>query len=168
MKAKKYRLQTVLEIRNRAKDETARIVALRLHQLEEAEIELNNRRKQLQACYEKQNQAQTLMNNELNKGIQTKDVLAHQNFLNDLRVYEIELQTAVDKQIQTVSKAENEVEIAREKLMEAARDVKSIEIHKENWQTTQRTEINRKEEKLSDEIGAILHGRNKKSGDITS
>lgn len=159
MKAKKYRLETVLEIRRRAKDEAAQLVALRFQQLEQAEAELNRRRRKLQECFERQDQAQFLMSSELEKGIQAQNILAHQHFLNDLRKIEIELQTAVDRQIQNVAKAEKEVETAREKLIETARDLKSIENHKDNWKTVQRVEENRREQKISDEIGAILYGR---------
>lgn len=163
MKAKKYRLETVLDIRNRAKDEAARQVALRFQQLEKAEQELARRRMNLQNCYEKQNQAQAKMSEDLSKGLQAQSILAHQNYLNDLRKQEIELQAEVEKQIQTVANAEKEVEKAREKLVEAARELKAIEVHKENWKISERTEENRREQKISDEIGSILHGRRKKS-----
>jgi flagellar export protein FliJ len=161
MKAKKYRLETVLGIRNRAKDEAARQVALRLQQLQAAEEELNRRQMKLQACYERQNQAQTLMNEDVSKGIQAQNILAHQNYLNDLRKIEIELKADVEKQINNVSKAENELALSREKLVESARELKSIEVHKTNWQLTENTQQVRREQKISDEIGAILHGRRK-------
>ena len=161
MKAKKYRLETVLGIRGRAKDEAAKGVAARLQQLEKAEEELNYRRRRLQACYERQDQAQTLMNTELNKGLQARSILEHQNYLNDLRKTEAQLQEEVEKQIQTVARAEKELEAAREKLIEAARELKAIEVHKTNWQDSERAQENRRSQKISDEIGAILHGRRK-------
>lgn len=163
MKAKKYRLQKVLEIRNRAQEESARIVALRFQQLEQAEEELNRRQKWLQACYEKQNQAQLIMDEDLNKGIQANNILRHRNYLDDLRKVETELKADVEKQIQIVAKAEKEVEAAREKLLESSRELKTIEIHKTKWQTTERIEQNRQEQKISNEIGAILHNRRKTS-----
>jgi len=163
MKAKKYRLETVLGIRHRAKDEAARQVAVRLQQLQAAEEELNRRQMKLQNCYERQNQAQAQMQEELIKGIRAQSILAHQNFLNDLRKLEIDLKEEVEKQIQTVAKAEKELEAAREKLIESARDLKSIEVHKANWQVSERREQTRREQKISDEIGAILHGRRESS-----
>ncbi|HVE55820.1 MAG TPA: flagellar export protein FliJ [Pyrinomonadaceae bacterium] len=159
MKTKKYRLETVLGIRNRAREEAARQVAVRLGQLEQAEQELNRRQLKLQACYEQQNKAQTAMSEELNQGIQARNILAHQNYLNDLRKLEIELKNDVEKQIQAVTKAEKELETAREKLVETARELKSIEVHKENWQVSEQKAQNKREQKISDEIGAILHGR---------
>ena len=163
MKAKKYRLETVLGIRNRAKEEAARQVAVRLQQLQAAEEELTRRQRRLQACYEQQNKAQNAMNEELSRGLQAREILAHQNFLNDLRKLEIELQADVEKQIQIVSKAEKELQTAREKLAESARDLKSIEVHKENWRISQNKEQTKREQKISDEIGAILHNRRESS-----
>jgi flagellar export protein FliJ len=159
MKAKKYRLEAVLGIRHRAKDEAARLVALRFQQLERAEEELNRRQMNLRDCYERQNQAQAMMNEELSKGTQAQNILAHQNYLNDLRKMESRLASEVEKQIQVVTKAEKEVEAAREKLIESARELKTIEVHKANWQSVERSAENRREQKISDEIGSILHGR---------
>jgi flagellar export protein FliJ len=161
--AKKYRLETVLGIRNRVREEAARQVALRLQQLQSAEEELARRQRKLQACYEQQNKAQASMNEDLRGGLQARNILAHQNYLNDLRKLEIELEAEVEKQIQTVTKAEKELEAAREKLVESARDLKSIEVHKANWQDSQNKEQTRREQKMSDEIGAILHGRRERS-----
>lgn len=163
MKTKKYRLETVLNIRNRTREEAARQVALRLQQLQAAEDELARRQRKLQNCYEQQNTAQAAMNEELRGGIQARSVIAHQNFLNDLRQIEIELKADVEKQINAVTKAEKELEAARDKLIEAARDLKSIEVHKENWKASEQKEQNRREQKISDEIGAILHGRRESS-----
>lgn len=159
MKAKKYRLQTVLELRSRAREEAARLVAARLEQLRAAEEELTRRQKRLQACFEQQNTAQKAKNEELSRGIEARQIIAHQNFLNDLRAREIELQAEVEKQIQAVARAERELASAREKLSETARELKSIETHKTNWQAAEHKEKNRVEQKISDEIGAILHGR---------
>ncbi len=159
MKAKKYRLETVLGLRRRAKDEAAQMVARRFEQLEQAEAELVRRRGALQACYERQNQAQSLMNDEMRRGLQARGVVAHQNYLNDLRQIEKELAAAVEKQIAVVRSAEREVEAARLKLIEAARDVRSIEVHKEGWIAAEREVETRRAQKISDEIGAILHGR---------
>lgn len=161
MKAKKYRLQTVLTLRSRAKDEAARLVALRYEQLASAEEELLKRQRNLQSCYEKQTQAKTAMNEELDQGIQAKGVVSHRIFLKDLREQEIELKDAVEKQKTKVKRAEDEVEAARGKLVEAAKELRAIEVHKENWLTAEKTTENRHEQKLSDEIGAILHGRGK-------
>ena len=159
MKAKKYRLETVLTLRSRTRDEAAQQVALRLHELQAAEDELARRRKKLQTCLEQLDKANAQMNAELEKGIQAREILAHQSFLNDLKKQEADWQRAVEEQTETVSKAEKLLAAAREKLNEAARELKSMETHRANWQSAREKEENRREQKISDEIGAILHGR---------
>ena len=162
MDAKKYRLETVLEVRNRAKDEAARAVSMRMQKLELEESELFRRRTDLESCLERLEKAQTVMSEGFAKGIQAKDALAHQLFLDDLRKNEITLRAAMSEQTEAVSLAARELEAARSNLIEATREVKAIETHKMNWETTQKSETDRKVQKIDDEIGAILHSRNKK------
>lgn len=157
MKSKKYRLETVLGARSRARDEAAHRVSLRLNDLEAAEKELARRREKLQACIEKQNKAQAQMDEELNDGIRAQAVLAHQSYLNDLKKREKELRAEVENLRETAKQAEKELAAARENLAESARDLKSIETHRMNWQTAQDKEENRREQKIGDEIAAILH-----------
>ncbi|HEY0048608.1 MAG TPA: flagellar export protein FliJ [Pyrinomonadaceae bacterium] len=159
MKSKKYRLETVLEIRGRVKDEAARQVAVRLEQLARAEAELKRRLKELENCRERRRKAQNAMFTELSAGTQAHNITAHKDFLGQLKETENELEAAVEQQKQTVAAAEREVAQAREKLIEAAKDLKAIEVHKSNWKITERTAETRREQKISDEIGAILHGR---------
>lgn len=163
MALKKYRLETVLTIRAAAKTEAARQIALRYEKLTRAEEELNRRQMSLQACFECQNRAQAALREDLTIVSQARKILAHKNYLRDLRNLEAELQTAVEQQKKAVVKAEVEVEAARGKLIEAARELKAIETHKTNWQTAESAAAGRREQKLSDEIGSILHGIRGKS-----
>lgn len=163
MALKKYRLETVLTIRAAAKTEAARQIALRYEKLTRAEEELNRRQMSLQACFECQNRAQAALREDLTIVSQARKILAHKNYLRDLRNLEAELQTAVEQQKKAVVKAEVEVEAARGKLIEAARELKAIETHKANWQTAESAAAGRREQKLSDEIGSILHGIRGKS-----
>jgi len=159
MKSKKYRLETVLDIRGRVRDEAARQVALRLEQLARAEAELNRRLNELENCRERRQKAQNAMFEQINTGTQAHHITAHKDFLGQLKETEIELEAGVEQQKETVANAEREVAAAREKLIEAAKDLKAIEVHKSNWNAAARTAETRREQKISDEIGAILHGR---------
>jgi len=159
VKTKKYRLETVLGVRSRARDEAARQVSLRLNDLETAEKELARRREKLQACVERQNKAQAQLDEVLKGGTQAQAVVAHQSYLNDLKLQEKELQIEVEEQTAAVEQAEKALTAARENLAESARDLKSIEMHRANWQSVNEREENRREQKISDEIAAILHGR---------
>jgi flagellar export protein FliJ len=163
MTSKKYRLETVLEIRGRAKTEAARSLALRLEQLALAEAELNRRRKELENCRARRLKAQDAMFSQLSVGTQAHNITAHKDFLGQLKETENELEAAVEQQRQAVADAEREVAAAREKLIEAAKDLKAIEVHKSNWKTAEQKAETRRDQKISDEIGAILHGRRERS-----
>lgn len=163
MKSEKYRLQTVLEVRRQSKDEAAKIVALCLQQLEQEKTALRRCQSALKDCLDKMDQSISLMNNELNKGIQAQNILQHRNFLEDLRKLEIKLKAEVEEQTHLVRKTEKDLETAREKLLDSTRDLKTIENHKTNWQELEHLKSNRREQKITDEIGAILHERGKSS-----
>lgn len=158
MKARKYRLQTVLNVRNRAREEAARLVAVCLEQLAHVEAELSERELNLQACCEKQKEVQAVLNLALETGALAKSIITHRTFLKDLREQECDFKSLVEQQQVKVKQAETAVEAARQKLFEASKELKAIEIHKENWVTAERTGEHRREQKITDEIGSILHG----------
>lgn len=103
------------------------------------------------------------MNDALNQGLEARRILGHQTFIKDLRRVEEELKTSVEQQTTILARAEKDLAAAREKLFETAKELKSIEVHKENWTNVEKTARDRREEKISDEIGAIIHGRRNRS-----
>lgn len=163
MKSEKYRLQTVLEIRRKTNEEAAKLVALQQQHLEYEKSLLHRYQNELNDCVEKINQNILILNNELENGLQTQNILQRRNFINDLRKLEKKLTTEVEKQSQLVRKTEKDLEKSRQRLFETARELKTIENHKINWQESEQTKSNRREQKITDEIGAILHERGKSS-----
>lgn len=157
MAKEKYRLQTVLEIREKAKKDAAQIVAVRRQQLAAAEAELERCQQAVQANLKRQRNQQTLMFSEMDGGAQIKQISAYRTHLADLREQELDLRAAVVKQELVVEKAQAEVEKALEFLAEATKEMKVIEKHKETWRINLKKESERKEQKLNDEIGAILY-----------
>lgn len=159
MKPKDYRLQTVLKIRESARDEAGRLVAQRLEELDTANTELSIRQNELLACYEKQDQKQVAMNEMLESGTLARNLIRHRVFLDDLRESEYQLKQSAEKQKKTVMRAENELDTARDTLIDATRDFKAIETHRSKWAAGVKTVAARRDQKASDEIGSILYGR---------
>ena len=159
MALKKYRLQTVLGTREQAKREAERLLVARTGQLAEAEEELARRLREVEACRGRQAAARAEMLEAMSGGAAAARALAHRTHLADLRAQEETLRAAADEQRGAVARCEAEVERARAALVEAAREVRVIEKHKENWRERERRESVRREQKLNDEIGAILHER---------
>lgn len=161
MKKTKYRLQTVLEIRTQKKEEAAKGVAVCLANLENEEIELKRRINILQDCLENQRKAKIKMNEQFYKGLSAHTVLQHRNYIEDLKVSEIELKSEVEQQKQILETAKMQLEISRRDLIESTKELQAIENHKSNWKEVEINKKNKREQKISDEIGLILHGQKK-------
>lgn len=159
MVVKKYRLQPVLGAREQAKREAERLLAVRMAQLAESEEELARRVRAVEACRERQASARAEMLEAMSGGAAAAQALAHRTHLADLRAQEESLRAAVEEQKGAVARCEAELERARAALVEAAREVRVIEKHRENWREHERRESVRREQKINDEIGAILHER---------
>jgi flagellar export protein FliJ len=159
MAVKKYRLQPVLGAREQAKREAERLLASRMAQLAEAEEELARRERAVESCRARQAAARAEMLEMMRGGAAAARALAHRTHLSDLRAREEGLRAAVEEQKGAVARCEAELERARAALVEAAREVRVIEKHRDNWRERERLEQARREQKISDEIGAILHER---------
>ncbi len=162
MKKKKYRLETVLNVRQKNKDEAASYLAVCRQKLLEEEQELERRIMILKECIETIRQANEFMQVEFSKGVEAQRIISHKNYIKDLQETEEGLILAVEQQKNIVIEAEKEVEKATENLILASKEVQVIEKHKEQWQETEKLTENKKEQKLSDEIGSILHQRSDK------
>ena len=155
----KYRLQPVLDVRGKAKQVAACLVATRREQLVAAEEELLRRTQELAGCRRRQVSAHGKMLEEVERGVDAKTLVTHRTHLADLRRVEQELVTKVEDQHRAVSSAEAEVEKALNALIEASREVQVIEKHRETWRQRTRREEQLREQKIGDEIGAVTYRR---------
>jgi flagellar export protein FliJ len=162
MSKSKYRLQPVLEVRERAKQDAAKLLALRRAQLDAAEQELARREGEVVQCRERQQEAHAKMLEEAQSGAEAHCIVTHRTHLADLRRQETELLAAVEEQRAVVARAERDLEDALARLAEASKDVRVMEKHRENWREGERRTEQARERKISDEIAALLHQRGAK------
>ena len=155
----KYRLQTVMDARERLKREAARLVALRRAQLAEAEDDLARRVAELERCREQQRDARANMLAEGERGTEARRLVEHRTHISDLRAKEQELSAAAAEQRHAVARAERELEGALANLAEASKEFRVVETHRERWRENERRAEGRREQKLSDEIAATLRRR---------
>ncbi len=160
-KPEKYNLQRLLEARERARESAVKFLAQCRCELALAETELAARKNAVEDCRRTQQRAQSEMLEKTKVGFKTKEMVIHRQHLIDLREKETELLAAVEQQKSVVARAEEEVEKALVALNEATKEMQVIEKHRENWRRGKRIEFVRKEQKTNDEIGAILHERQK-------
>lgn len=157
--AEKYKLQRLLEMRERTRDDAALYLADCRRELTAAENELKKREKSVENCRREQMETQKALIEKSQSGMKTSEIIGYRQRLSDLRENEISLIAAVEDQKTVVARAEQKVDKALDALNETAKEVKVIEKHRENWQTENKIENERREQKLNDEIGAILHER---------
>ena len=158
----KYRLQSVMDARERAKRDAARLLALRRTQLEEAEKELASRVEAVARCRQEQRDARAKMLEEGERGAEARRLVEYRTHLSDLRAKEEQLADAVAQQRHAVSRAEREVESAPANLAEASKEFRVVEKHREHWREDRRRDATRREQKLGDEIAATLRRRGQK------
>ena len=159
--AKDYNLRRVLEMRERAREAAAANLAAAQQQLSAAENELRQRETAVEDCRREQIETFQTTTEKSRNGIRSSEIQRFRQHSADLRERETQLLAAVEEQKFTVARQENAVAKALEALNEAAKELKVIEKHRENWQAQNRLQAERREQKSNDEIGAILHERHK-------
>jgi flagellar export protein FliJ len=156
MSKKKYRLEPVLMVRDKAKQDAAQHLATCRELLTSVIDELKRREDAVVICRREQVLTQENMFKASSNGMQVKEFLKFREHLANLRIREEELLAEVEQQKMAVSRAEKEVEKATECLIEAAKEVQVIEKHQEAWLKESKRNEDRREQKFNDEIGSIL------------
>ncbi|MBA3714782.1 MAG: hypothetical protein H0W76_20365 [Pyrinomonadaceae bacterium] len=159
MRKPKYRLQPVLDVRDRAKQESARHVAMRRAQFAAAEAELTRRQQAVAECRAEQVRARLRMVEQSKDGIKANKMVQHRTYCAGLKEKEQHLNGEVERQRAVVRQAEEDFEQAIVAFVEASRAVQVIEKHRESWRERTRREDVRQEQRINDEIGSIMHTR---------
>jgi hypothetical protein len=99
------------------------------------------------------------MMEKMHGGATAYHVLVSRTHLKDLRRSEQELLGEVEQQRAVVGRAERELDRAIIALIETSKEVQVIEKHRQHWREQMQREQERGEQKLNNEIGAIMYGR---------
>ena len=162
-----YRLQTLLEIRERAENEAKEAFALALRAVAEAKQELKRleddlaRRKE-----ERARKVKAYLDELMAKGAGATAVQQMGVYEKRLRAEEEEVASQIEKQKDVVRDAEAEAERKRGELAEAAKELKAIEKHKEKWAKDVKAKREAREELAADEVGSAFYlARKRDQGD---
>lgn len=153
----KYRLQALLEIRERAKKEAEELFAQAMQYLAEEKERLRQEEELLEQMIadrhrRREDYAQKLATGEM----KITDQSNAYRYIERLKEKEVEQQTVIDAQQEQVREAEKEVRRAQEALVLATQDLKALEKHKEKWEEEVRKERQMREENIMDEIGQSI------------
>lgn len=153
-----YRLQTLLEMRERAKEEAEQAFSDAVKALEKQKAELKRLEQELETRKaERKQKVMAYLQQIMAKGNTGPNSFTMMNRYEErLKDEEAQLALEIEQQKEVVKTAEKLVEQRRREMAEAAKELKAIEKHKENWQKQIRAERQAKEELNQEEIGNTL------------
>ena len=154
-----YRLQTLLEMRQRAKEDAERRFSEAMQALAKEQKELKRLEEDLERRkQERKEKVQAYLAEIMSKGVVGINAFNSMNLYEE-RLKDEEAQVALDieRQKEAVKAAERFVEEKRLEMAEAAKELKAIEKHKENWAKEVKRERDMREEMAQEEIGNALH-----------
>ncbi len=153
-----YRLQTLLEIRERAEEEakqafSAAVQAAARERAVQREMEEDLARRKA----ERNAKIQAHLKEVMSRGAGIQALSTMNRYENRLKDEEAQLALDIERQKDVVREADRKVEQRRFEMAEAAKETKAIEKHKEKWAKQVRTEREAREDLNQEEIGNALH-----------
>lgn len=152
-----YRLQALQDIRTRAKDEAEQAFSDAIKALEKEKAHLKKLEEDLERRkQERKQKVMAYLQEVMAKGAGINGMNMMSRFEQRLKDEEAQVALEVERQKEVVKVAERTVEVKRRDMAEAAKELKAIEKHRENWQKQIRAERAAKEELTQEEIGNAL------------
>ena len=153
-----YRLQALLEIRERAKDEAERYLGECTQILKEEQERLKSMERELERMIakreaKKREYAEKAMRGEMD----ARSAVSANIYIDRLKEQEELQKSAIDGQIQVVRQKQHDVDAARDDLIKASQELKALEKHREKWSDQIKKERMAKEEAELDELGQTIH-----------
>ena len=161
----KYRLQALLEIRERAEEEAKEHFARAQQRLRQEEQTLKQFEDELEQMIEDRHRRRQEYANKLASGeMKITDQSAAYRFIDRLKEREAEQKGKIDGQREMVYEAEKALKRAQDELVAATQDLKALVKHKENWEKKLKKERQMKEEDNLDEIAQTIYQQRQRRG----
>jgi flagellar export protein FliJ len=161
-----YRLQTLLEMRERAEEAAKQAFSEAVKAFEREKKRLEVMRSDL--TKRQQERKEKILAYRMSvlssHSLQANSFEQIERFEQRLKEEEAKLELEIGAQEGNVKRAEQEMEQRRMEMAEAAKEKKAIEKHKEQWTKQVRYERQMREELLQEEIGNTLHLQRKRGG----
>lgn len=152
-----YRLQALQDMRTRAKEEAEQAFSSAIKALEKEKVELQRLIDDLeQRKRERKAKVAAYLKEVMFKGAGINGMNMMSRFEERLKDEEAQVALEVERQREAVKVAERLVEQRRREMAEAAKELKAIEKHRENWQKQVKYERQQREELNQEEIGNAL------------
>jgi flagellar export protein FliJ len=150
----KYRLQPVLDQKEKARQEAEKALALAHRALAEEErkkqeLESEKEALLLRIDQTRQKREELAMSGELT----VEKAQRYKLFIQGLNEQRKELDLKIYKQTRAVERAAENVEKAKKVVIQKAKEYEAMSKHREQWLQQQALEVQKKEQKLMEEIG---------------
>jgi flagellar export protein FliJ len=153
-----YRLQTLLEIREREEEAAKQAFSLAMQEAaRERAVQAQMEQDLVTRKAERKAKVQAHMQEVMSKGAGISALATMNRYENRLKDEEAQLALEIERQKDVVRDAERVVEKRRFEMAEAAKELKAIEKHKEKWAQQVRAERQAREDLSQEEIGNALH-----------
>lgn len=161
-----YRLQVLLDLRERAKKMAEEAFAEATQVLADEKVRLEEERTLMQEMIEDRHERRAEYARKLTTGeMRVTDQSNAYKFIERLKEREADQQIVVDGQQEQVREAEKEMRLRQQELIEAARDHEALVKHRDKWLEEVKRERMMKEEDAMDEIGQTIFQQRLRSGD---
>jgi flagellar export protein FliJ len=157
-KKPKYRLKALLTIKERMKKRAEVALAKAIQQLEKEKKKLKDLEQEKEDIIQKRRDVRQELDHKMNTGVsEAKDVRTVMAFVRKLKDDELDKDKEIEEQHTVIEEAELQVKRMRRYYIDAAKELRVMEKHKELWEKKVLAEINRQEEKEMDELGQTIH-----------
>lgn len=168
-KKEKYRLEALLTVKLRNKRNSEIELARAFMKLKEEQEKLKELEEEKQDIIQRRNDTRREMSLRVSSGeSQILDSQRHLNFIKKLIEDEEKKDEEIKEQKEVVLQAEEKVAQAKRDYIDACKEVKIMEKHKELWKKKLKKELDKKEAKMMNELGNVLHqlrGMKNREGD---
>lgn len=162
MSAQKYRLQPVLDKREKKKKDAEKILADARAEVERQKQILKQREEDIEKAIQKKDKYTADLRTKMDAGMETGKITAGKAYIEVLKQNIVTAQKKAEEQKKVVESAEQKVQVAVAGVAEATKEMKVIEKHKENWQDAERKEAEEKEDKEQEEVAQSMYQQRKR------
>lgn len=151
----KYNLQTLLDLRRQEQENAEDAYARELQELKRREELVAAKRTELaDAAAERKRACQEHDERMARDGATLSQIQAFDAYLAGLKEDESRLQESIEIAERSVAQQQREVTKAKQALIDATKELKAVEKHKEKWEAEQAEKEQRKRSAAMDEVAA--------------
>lgn len=152
-----YRLQTLLKLRERKKDEAEHELMTRLKALHQEQKRLHDMEGELERTIARRkarmrDYGEKSMRGEMN----AQSVASANGYIDHLRKQESAQKSVIEGQKGVIRQRQSDVDAARRDVVIASQELQALEKHRETWVKKRQREEQRREENSMDEIALAI------------